>query len=112
AAPMLSLDNAFSTDDLEAWARRVERAVGHGADFVCEPKIDGVAVSLVYEGGRLVHGATRGDGYIGEDVSANLRTLRTVPMRLAGRRAPKILEVRGEVYMPIRAFERLNEELS
>lgn len=112
--PLLSLANAFDDDELDAWYRRTLKLVGDGRDidFVCEPKIDGLAVSLVYEDGRFVQGATRGDGYRGEDITENLRTLRSLPMRLDARRAqlPKRFEVRGEVYMPKAAFERLNEE--
>jgi DNA ligase (NAD+) len=110
-APMLSLDNAFSWEELEAWGKRLERAVGnHGIDFVCELKIDGIAVSLVYERGVLVRGATRGDGRVGEDITQNLRTIRQIPKRLAGE-APETLEVRGEVYLPVSVFQRLNEDM-
>jgi DNA ligase (NAD+) len=109
-ARMYSLDNAFSQEELKAWADRVAKAVG-AAEFVCELKIDGVAVALTYEEGRYVRGATRGDGVTGEDVTANLRTLRGLPMRLQADRAPPVLEIRGEVYLPTQAFERLNEEL-
>jgi len=108
---MLSLDNAFSWEELNAWGKRVERTLGRQADFVCELKIDGLAVSLTYEDGRYVQGATRGDGQIGDDISANIRTIRSVPMRLRGGSHPSVLEVRGEVYLPMRAFEKLNEEL-
>src|SRR6266508_4433215 len=108
---MLSLDNAFSWEELNAWGKRVERTLGRQADFVCELKIDGLAVSLTYEDGRYVQGATRGDGQIGDDISANIRTIRSVPMRLRGGSHPSVLEVRGEVYLPVRAFEKLNEEL-
>ena len=80
---MLSLDNAFSREELEAWAARVERGVGPGARYSCELKIDGVAVALTYEDGVLTKGATRGDGRIGEDITANVRTVRSVPQRLA-----------------------------
>jgi DNA ligase (NAD+) len=110
-ARMLSLDNAFSWEELNAWGKRVERALGRQADFVCELKIDGLAVSLTYEDGRYVQGATRGDGQIGDDISANIRTIRSVPMRLQGEGHPSLLEVRGEVYLPIKAFEKLNAEL-
>jgi DNA ligase (NAD+) len=110
-ARMLSLDNAFSWEELNAWGKRVERALGRQADFVCELKIDGLAVSLTYEDGRYVQGATRGDGQIGDDISANIRTMRSVPMRLQGEGHPSVLEVRGEVYLPIKAFEKLNAEL-
>jgi DNA ligase (NAD+) len=109
--PMLSLDNAFSSDELQAWATRVERGVGSGADYSCELKIDGVAVALTYEDGVLTKGATRGDGRTGEDITANVRTVRSVPQRLDVKKPPAYLEVRGEIYLPVRAFERLNEEL-
>src|SRR2546426_846411 len=81
------------------------------ADFVCELKIDGLAVALTYEAGQYVRGATRGDGYVGDDITANIRTIRSAPMRLRGEGMPKLLEVRGEVYLPIKAFEELNEQL-
>ncbi|MBI4508969.1 MAG: NAD-dependent DNA ligase LigA [Deltaproteobacteria bacterium] len=110
--PMLSLENAFSHEDLEAWTRRVIRVAGNHLELACEPKIDGVAVSLVYERGQFVRGATRGDGLVGEDVTANLRTLRSLPMRLVGRDHPRVLEARAEIFMPIAQFLRLNEELS
>jgi DNA ligase (NAD+) len=110
-APMLSLDNAFSREELDAWGKRVERSVGTDVDFMCELKIDGIAVSLVYEDGILVRGATRGDGRVGEDITANLRTVRQIPGRLSGP-APAKLEVRGEVYFPLAAFGKLNEELT
>jgi DNA ligase (NAD+) len=109
--PMLSLDNAFSREEIEAWAARVERGVGSGASCSCELKIDGIAVALTYEGGVLTKGATRGDGRIGEDITANVRTVRTVPQRLQLKDPPAYLEVRGEIYLPVKAFERLNEEL-
>src|SRR3989442_14382045 len=99
-APMLSLDNAFSWEELNAWGKRVERVVGQQAEFVCELKIDGLAVALTYEGGAYGRGATRGDGYVGDDITANIRTVRAVPMRLRtskGNDAPNLLEVRGEV---------------
>jgi DNA ligase (NAD+) len=111
-APMLSLDNAFSWEELNAWGKRVERSLGRQADFVCELKIDGVAVALTYEDGAYARGATRGDGYTGDDITANIRTIRAVPVRLRGGDHPSLLEVRGEVYLPVRAFERLNEELT
>jgi DNA ligase (NAD+) len=110
-SPMLSLDNAFSREELEAWAARVERVVGDGARYSCELKIDGVAVALTYEGGVLTKGATRGDGRIGEDITPNVRTVRNIPRRLAMSPAPAYLEVRGEIYLPVKAFETLNEQL-
>jgi DNA ligase (NAD+) len=111
-APMLSLDNAFSWEELNAWGKRVERVLGRQADFVCELKIDGVAVAVTYEDGAYVTGATRGDGFVGDDITANIRTIRSVPVRLRGSGHPPVLEVRGEVYLPVKAFERLNEELT
>lgn len=112
---MLSLDNAFSTAELRAWAQRVTRDIGAaGVHYLCELKIDGVAVNLLYEDGRLVRGATRGDGRTGEDVTSNVRTIEGVPHRLvtaeAGR-LPAQLEVRGEVFFPIEAFADLNASL-
>src|SRR6185436_12263300 len=110
-SPMLSLDNAFTREELDAWAVRVERGLGRDAHYSCEQKIDGVAVALTYEDGVLTKGATRGDGRIGEDITANVRTVRTVPQRLLVKDPPAYLEVRGEIYLPVKAFERLNEQL-
>ncbi len=107
-APMLSLDNAFSLDDLLAWGKRIERQIPGTIAFVCEPKMDGLAISLLYENGRFSRAATRGDGFVGEDVTANVRTIRNVPDRLRGRNVPSVLEVRGEVFMPVQSFEDLN----
>ena len=110
ARPMLSLGNAFEFEELSAWHRRVTGLLdGASFDMVCELKIDGLAVSLVYENGVLVQGATRGNGVTGEDVTRNLRTIRTIPLELR-EGAPEYLEVRGEVYLPIAEFQRLNEE--
>jgi DNA ligase (NAD+) len=110
-ARMLSLDNAFSWEELEAWGKRVERAIGTDVRFACELKIDGLAVVVSYERGLLKRGATRGDGETGEDITANIRTVRTVPVRLRGSGHPEVLDVRGEVYLPVKGFERVNEEL-
>ncbi|MBT2772781.1 NAD-dependent DNA ligase LigA [Halomonas sp. ISL-60] len=112
AIPMLSLDNAFSRDDIHAFAERVAERLECSADdveFTCEPKLDGAAVSLVYEQGVLVSGATRGDGRTGEGITSNLRTLRSVPLKLMGKNVPALLEVRGEVIMRHAGFEALNE---
>jgi DNA ligase (NAD+) len=106
--PMMSLDNAFSFDELVAWGKRMERYISEHVDYVCELKIDGIACSLLYEGGRYVRGATRGNGVVGEDVTENVRTISVIPERLEGD-APEVLEVRGEVYMPVSAFEDLNQ---
>ena len=112
-SPMLSLGNAFNDEELEAWEERAIRAVGadvRRAGFVAELKIDGAAVSLTYRDGVFVTGATRGNGFIGEDVTANLRTIRAIPLRLRGDGIPPLVEIRGEVYMPFSAFEKMNEE--
>ena len=108
---MMSLDNAFSTDELQAWADRVDREGGEGAVYLCELKIDGLAVALVYEKGRLIRAATRGDGRTGEDVTLNVRTLASVPDRLTGKDIPELLEVRGEVFFPAAGFAALNASL-
>jgi DNA ligase (NAD+) len=108
---MLSLDNAFSEDALRAWAERTERDAGREVRYLCELKVDGLAVNLVYEKGRLIRGATRGDGRTGEDVTPNVRTLANVPARLTGSDVPALLEVRGEVFFPVARFEELNAGL-
>jgi DNA ligase (NAD+) len=114
---MLSLDNVFSTDELRAWNARVTRDLGVGPDgdvgFLSEIKIDGLAIALLYENGRLVRGATRGDGRTGEDVTANVRTISSIPHHLGGDPAthPAVLEVRGEVFMAVEDFTALNEKL-
>ena len=109
--PMLSLDNAFSEEDLFDFDRRVRERLGTSEAVVynCEPKLDGLAISLLYEQGIFVRAATRGDGITGEDVSANVRTIKAVPLKLRGTGWPKRLEVRGEVFMPRAGFEALNE---
>jgi DNA ligase (NAD+) len=109
--PMLSLDNAFSEDDLRSFDRRVRERLGveSDIDYSAEPKLDGLAISLTYERGVLVRAATRGDGTTGEDVTANVRTIRSVPLHLRGT-APALFEARGEVFMPVAGFERLNAE--
>jgi DNA ligase (NAD+) len=113
AVPMLSLGNAFTDEDVIDFVERIRRFLGLSADeklaFTAEPKIDGLSCSLRYEGGKLVHAATRGDGAIGEDVTANVRTLEDVPQQLRGKGVPDICEVRGEVYMTKSAFLKLNQ---
>ncbi|WP_020008035.1 NAD-dependent DNA ligase LigA [Salinicoccus albus] len=104
--PMLSLSNAFGSADLRSFDRRVREMVGE-ADYMCELKIDGLAVSLKYENGRFVQGTTRGDGTVGEDITVNLRTIRAIPLTID---SPLSFEVRGEAYMPKASFERLNAE--
>src|SRR6266498_3129684 len=110
---MLSLDNATSPEDLREFEARIRRALPHAKlDFVCEPKVDGLGVALLYERGRFTRGATRGDGRIGEDITQNLRTIKAIPSTLHGPlKEAKRLEVRGEVYMPREAFARLNARL-
>jgi len=114
--PLLSLDNVFSTDELAAWATRAANQVGpdeiarHG--YLCELKFDGLALDLVYEKGRLVRGATRGDGRVGEDVTANVKAISTIPTHLSGDDVPDLLEVRGEVYFTLAAFADVNAELA
>ncbi|HYM41975.1 MAG TPA: NAD-dependent DNA ligase LigA [Steroidobacteraceae bacterium] len=107
--PMLSLDNAFTEEDVGAFDRRLrERLHVEGElDYVAEPKLDGLAITVIYRGGMLEQAATRGDGVTGEDVTANVRTVRTVPHRLH-RGAPQLIEVRGEIFMPLKGFERMN----
>jgi DNA ligase (NAD+) len=120
ALPMLSLDNAFNEQDLKDFDRKVRerlfKANGQDLDtqitYTCEPKLDGIAVSLTYEDGLLSFAATRGDGSRGEDITQNMRTLDSVPLRLMGRGWPKVLEVRGEVFMPSAGFEALNKRLA
>jgi len=107
---LLSLDNVFSDEDLGGWADRVTRLGGTGP-YLCELKIDGLAIDLVYRDGVLVKAATRGDGRTGEDVTPNIRTIASMPARLAGSGHPAVLEVRGEVFMPVEAFGKLNESL-
>ena len=107
---LLSLDNVFSDEDLGGWADRVTRLGGTGP-YLCELKIDGLAIDLVYSDGALVKAATRGDGRTGEDVTPNIRTISSIPARLKGSGHPAVLEVRGEVFMPVEAFGKLNESL-
>ncbi|MCC8668326.1 NAD-dependent DNA ligase LigA [Xanthomonas arboricola] len=112
ALPMLSLGNAFSDEEVTEFVRRIsERLEVKQPLFSAEPKLDGLAISLRYENGEFVQGATRGDGATGEDVSANLRTVKAIPLRLRGEGWPQVLEVRGEVYMPRAAFETYNAQM-
>ncbi|MEV3927872.1 NAD-dependent DNA ligase LigA [Streptomyces sp. NPDC049944] len=109
---LLSLDNAFDDEELAAWAERVARDVGGGGyHFLCELKVDGLAVNLTYEHGRLTRAATRGDGRTGEDITPNVRTIGEIPLRLKGDRVPELVEIRGEVFFPMEAFEGLNARL-
>src|SRR5579864_227489 len=110
SVPMLSIDNTYSVDEIREWEARVRRGLNPGerVRFVVELKVDGVAVSLRYEQGRLIQGSTRGDGYHGDNITANVRTIRSVPLTLTGS-APRLLEVRGEVFMPNSELARINE---
>lgn len=103
--PMLSLSNAFGEEDLRDFDRKIRQAIGDHFSYICELKIDGLAISLRYEDGRFVQGATRGDGQVGEDITSNLKTIRAIPLRL---KEPVTIEVRGEAYMPKKSFESLN----
>ncbi len=108
---MLSLDNAFSDDELTAWDTRVRRDAGDVTGYLCELKVDGLAIDLVYDHGRLIRAATRGDGRTGEDVTGNVRTIDGIPDRLTGADLPTVLEVRGEIFFPVAAFADLNAAL-
>jgi DNA ligase (NAD+) len=108
--PMLSLNNAFAEEEVEAFDRRVREGLdAEEVEYEAEPKFDGLAINLAYEDGHFVSGTTRGDGYEGEDVTANLKTIRSIPLRLRIARPPKLAEVRGEAIMLKRDFERMNE---
>src|SRR6266550_5713030 len=111
AERMMSLDNVFNLDDLAGWAERVEREAGNEVSYLCEPKVDGLAINLTYEHGRLVRAATRGDGRTGEEVTGNVRTIDEVPERLTGDAVPEFVEIRGEVYFPLAEFGELNAGL-
>src|SRR5579863_3996084 len=116
SSPMLSLDNTYNEDDLRAWERRVHELSGRtDVDYVCELKLDGMSLALIYQDGILVHGVTRGDGSVGEDVTLNVRTVHSIPLsidlgKLKKAGIPSAFEVRGELLMPTAAFKKLNEE--
>lgn len=111
--PMLSLANARNEEELWAWYRRAQNILPNAAfEYICELKIDGLAMALTYEQGRLSVGASRGDGLVGEDWTPNVRTIRSIPHKLRGERVPARVEVRGEIYMPIKSFEKLNEQMT
>ncbi len=113
-SPMLSLENAFSEDEMRDFDERIKRFLGLPAgreiDYVCEPKMDGLAVELIYNNGEFITGSTRGDGFVGEDITMNLKTIKAIPLRLTADNPPRLLEARGEVYLPLNAFQRLNAE--
>ncbi|MDG1950879.1 MAG: NAD-dependent DNA ligase LigA, partial [bacterium] len=112
ARPMLSMEDVFTRDELQAWRQRLEKRIpGSSSEFFCMPKLDGLAISLVYEQGLLVTAATRGNGRVGEEVTSNVKTIESVPLTLRvpeGRRLPDRVEVRGEIYFPVKEFEKLN----
>ncbi|MFD3001006.1 NAD-dependent DNA ligase LigA [Pontibacter toksunensis] len=108
--PMLSLSNTYSEEDLREFDKRVRKAIGNEIEYVCEQKFDGVAISLTYENGQFVQGATRGDGTRGDDITANVRTIHDVPLQVHGQGYPSLFEVRGEVFLPLQVFEQLNTE--
>ncbi len=118
--PMLSLNDAFNEEEIKAWYERISRLVNHHlvdqSGFYCEVKMDGLAISLIYEDGELMRGLTRGNGYVGEDITQNIKTIRAIPLTLRRRSKyynqakGKRLIVRGEAYMPVKSFEALNEE--
>ena len=112
--PMGSLEKVTTDEAIVKWAADVDKRLDNGAAvaFVLEPKIDGLAINLTYENGLFVRGATRGNGEIGEDVTVNLRTIPSIPLRLLGDDVPALVEVRGEVYMPLSGFRELNERLA
>src|SRR3989344_8358279 len=109
--PMLSLSNTFDQEGFEAFDKRVFQALEatSAIEYACEPKLDGVAITLIYKKGELTQGATRGDGYTGEDITSNARTVRAIPLRLKGKNYPQLLEVRGEIYISKKGFEKLNQ---
>ena len=111
---MMSLDNAFSIEELQAWAGRVAKGLdlddaAAPVGYMCELKIDGVACSLRYEDGNLVQAATRGNGQVGEDITANVHGIKVIPRMLKGKNPPAVVEVRGEIYMPLKTFAEINE---
>jgi DNA ligase (NAD+) len=112
AARMMSLDNVFSEQQFLAWAQRITKDTGREVNFLCELKIDGLAINLGYVNGQLVSAATRGDGVVGEDVTANVLTIKSIPTKLAGTGHPALVEVRGEIFFPVEAFRKLNVELA
>ena len=109
---MMSLDNAFAPEEIKEFDERVKKFLGTDKDieYVAEPKIDGLAMNLLYERGLFMNGATRGDGIVGEDVTQNLKTIHELPLRMEGRNLPELIEIRGEVYMRKDEFERLNKQ--
>ena len=110
AWPMLSLGNTYSTDEVNDFGERVRKALGYEPEYVCELKYDGVSISLTYEDGRLVRAVTRGDGNVGDDVTVNVRTIRSIPVRITASGAPEMFVIRGEIYLPRKGFEEMNAD--
>ncbi|MGB8357484.1 MAG: NAD-dependent DNA ligase LigA [Bacteroidales bacterium] len=110
AWPMLSLGNTYSTDEVNDFGERVRKALGYEPEYVCELKYDGVSISLTYEDGRLVRAVTRGDGNVGDDVTVNVRTIRSIPIRITASGAPEMFVIRGEIYLPRKGFEEMNAD--
>lgn len=106
---MYSLDNSYSIEDLRDWEVRIEKILGNKTEFVCELKYDGASISLLYENGELKEGVTRGDGFQGDEITANIRTIRSVPLKLKGN-YPQKFHIRGEILMPFKEFDRINSE--
>src|ERR1700722_10909363 len=108
--PMISLANTYSEEELSEFDTRVRKAVGDDVEYVCELKYDGVAISLIYQNGKLQQGITRGDGVQGDDVTTNIKTIKSIPLGLTGDDYPEEFEVRGEIFIPLKTFERINKE--
>ena len=108
--PMLSLSNTYSEEEIREFDERVQKAIGKPVDYVCEMKFDGVAISITYKNGILHQAVTRGDGVRGDDVTNNIKTIKSIPIKLQGKDIPEEFEVRGEVFLPYEMFERINKE--
>ncbi len=107
---MLSMEDVFSRDEIEGWFTRIKKLTSKKLEFLCMPKLDGLAVSLIYENGILVQAATRGNGTIGENVTQNIKTIQSIPLKLESDKLPRLVEVRGEIYLSVKEFEKLNKE--
>lgn len=110
--PMMSLGNTYSESEVREFGERVKKTLGYGPEYVCELKFDGLSISLIYENGRLLRAVTRGDGTRGDDVTVNVRTIRSIPVRISAVEAPELFEMRGEIYLPLKGFEEMNAERS
>ncbi len=109
--PMLSLGNTYSEEELSDFDERIRKSIGDDFEYVCELKFDGVAIGLIYKNGKLVQAVTRGDGVAGDDVTENVRTIRSIPLELTAEDVPEEFEIRGEIIMPRPAFDRINAEM-